>query len=55
MRIANNADKTSGSYSYLGRTYKHPQYEYGTNEAKSFLAGSHMFKLDEIEVYEKRE
>jgi BTB/POZ domain-containing protein KCTD9 len=53
--IANNANTTMDSYSFLGRTYKHPQYEYGTNEAKSFLAGSYRFQLDEIEVYEKRE
>ena len=41
------------SFSNLGWTYKHPQYAYGTNEAKSFLAGSHKFQLDEIEVYQK--
>jgi hypothetical protein len=38
---------------YLGWTYKHPQYAYGTNEAQSFLAGSFNFQLDEIEVYQK--
>jgi hypothetical protein len=53
--IANNANTTMNSVSYLGSSYKHPQYAYDTDEAKSFLAGSHMFKLDEIEVYEKRE
>jgi hypothetical protein len=37
----------------LGGTYKHPQYAQGTNEAQSFLAGSHEFQLDEIEVYQK--
>ncbi len=37
----------------LGYCYKHPQYEYGTDEAKSFLAGSRLFQLDEIEVYQK--
>ncbi len=40
-------------YSNLGCSYKHPQYAYETNEAKSFLAGSHKFQLDEIEVYQK--
>jgi hypothetical protein len=53
--IANNANTTMDSDSYLGKCYKHPQYAFGTNEAKSFLAGSHDFQLDEIEVYEKKE
>ncbi len=51
--IADNSNTTMFSYSYLGHSYKHPQYEEGTNEAKSFLAGSFYFQLDEIEVYQK--
>jgi hypothetical protein len=51
--IANNANKTWNSYSDLGRTYRHPQYEEGTIEALRFLVGSHKFQLDEIEVYQK--
>jgi hypothetical protein len=43
------------SYSNLGSSYKHPKYAQGTNEAQSFLAGSHRFRLDEIEVYQKEE
>jgi hypothetical protein len=43
------------SFSHLGDCYKHPQYLYGTNEAKSFLAGSYQYQLDEIEVYQKKE
>ncbi len=43
------------SSSDLGLTYKNPQSAYGTNEAKSFLAGSFRFQLDEFEVYEKTE
>jgi hypothetical protein len=43
------------SWSNLGSVYKHPQYAWGTNEAKSFLAGSYRFRLDEIEVYRKTE
>jgi hypothetical protein len=53
IRIANNANTTMDSYSDLGFSYSHPQYEEGTNEAQSFLAGSKYFQLDEIEVYEK--
>ena len=51
--IANNANTAMDSYSYLGTTYSHPQYLEGTNEARAFLAGSHKFQLDEIEVYKK--
>ena len=47
--------KLMASNSYLGDFYKHPQYAFGTNEAKTFLAGSYQFQLDEIEVYEKWE
>ena len=39
--------------SNLGSSYKHPQYAYGSNEAKSFLAGSEDFQVSEIEVYQK--
>jgi len=53
--IANNANTTMDSCSDLGSVYRHPQYAKGTNEAKSFLAGSYEFQLDEIEVYQKKE
>jgi len=53
--IVNNANTTMDSYSDLGCYYKHPQYEYWTNEARTFLAGSFYFQLDEIEVYQKDE
>ena len=48
-----NANANTNSYSNLGHTYKHPQYEKETNKAKSFLAGSQYFQLSEIEVYQK--
>jgi len=51
--IENNANTTIDSFSKLGFSYRHPQYEEGTNEAKTFLAGSFNFQLDEIEVYQK--
>ena len=41
------------SFSDLGGTYVHSNYAYGSAEAKSFLAGSYNFTLDEIEVYKK--
>jgi hypothetical protein len=51
--IDNNANTTWDSFSNFGACYKHPQYGHGTNEGKTFLAGSYKFQLDEIEVYEK--
>jgi hypothetical protein len=54
IRISNHANTTMYGCSNLGNIYIHPQYAYGTNEAKTFLAGSFEFQLDEIEVYEKK-
>ena len=51
--IGDNSNTTVNSCSNLCCAYKHPQYEYGTNEAETFLAGSFNFQLDEIEVYQK--
>jgi hypothetical protein len=51
--IENNSNTTMESRSNLGYSYSHHQYEYGTNEAKTFLAGSRDFQLDEIEVYQR--
>jgi hypothetical protein len=40
------------SCSNLGNTYELPAgIVYGSNEAKSYLAGSHNFKLKELEVF----
>jgi len=52
--IADNAN-TTNSCSFLGVSYKHPQYEEETSEVESFLAGSQEFQLDEIEVYQREE
>ena len=51
--IGNNANTSNGSYSRLGYSFTHPRYAYGSNEAESFLAGSHNFQVEEIEVYAK--
>ncbi len=56
IALADDANNTTmNSYTNLGWTYKHPQYTYGTNKAKTFLAASFKFQLDEIEVYQKEE
>ncbi len=51
--LADNTNTTTDSSSDLGSAYKHPQYEEGTYEATTFLAGSFNFQLDEIEVYQR--
>jgi hypothetical protein len=53
IHIANNANTTMSSSSNLGDCYSHPQYEFETDEAAYFLAGSEWFQLDEIEIYQK--
>jgi len=50
----NKPDLDLDSFSNLGETYIHSKYVYGSVEAKSFLAGSYNFLLDEIEVYHKQ-
>ena len=45
IQIYSNSNTNTNSFSDLGRTYTHPQYAYGLNEAQSFLAGSHIFQL----------
>jgi hypothetical protein len=51
--ICNDSNTSNESYSNLGHSYKHPNYAYNSNEAKSFLAGSYNFRTKEIEVYTK--
>ena len=53
LQIADNANSNEKSYSNLGGNFKHPEYEFMTTEAQSFLAGSEKFRLNEIEVYIK--
>ena len=48
IHVANKANTTMGSYSNLGRSYRHPQYAARSKEAEIFLAGSFNFQLDEI-------
>jgi len=50
--IVSNAN-TKDCSSRLGHTYKHPQYAFGSNKARTFLAGFLGFQLIEIEVYQK--
>ena len=51
--IYSNSHKNNYSYSEISHCYTHPQYASGSNEAKSFLAGSYNFSTTEIEVFTK--
>ena len=51
--VAENSNMNYRSHSNLGNGYKHPMYNYRSNNAKSFLAGSFNFKTIEIEVFMK--
>lgn len=54
MHIAGNSNVNEFSHSNLGTAYKHPLYEYGSNEARTFLAGEFSFTTNEIEVLQKQ-
>jgi hypothetical protein len=51
--VRSNSNSNNESYSMLGSSFKHPQYAFQSNEAKSFLAGSYKFQTVEIEVFMK--
>ena len=53
IHICGYSNVMNSSYSDISNIYKHPQYAKGSNEAKSFLAGSCNFQTSEIEVYTK--
>ena len=46
-----NSNVNTGSSSYLGWAYKHPSYDWGSTQAKEFMAGSYNFKTLDIEIY----
>jgi hypothetical protein len=52
--ISNHANTTMKSRSYLGDTYSNLPYAFGTNKAKTFLAGTYILQLDEIEVFQRK-
>ena len=45
IQIASYSNTNTSSCSYLGYSFKHPQYAGGTFEADTFLAGSYEFQL----------
>ncbi len=51
--IISDSNTLNKSYTDFGYAYQHPDYQRETDKAKSILAGSFKFHIDEIEVYEK--
>jgi hypothetical protein len=54
LHISDVSNTNKDSYSNLGASYSHPDYAYGSNEAKSFLAGSNKFQISDLEVFSKQ-
>jgi hypothetical protein len=53
LKISDMSNKNMKSESSLGYTYGESMFEYGSEEARTFLAGDQFFKTVEIEVYAK--
>lgn len=53
--IASGSNVNEDSFSNFGMSYKHKSYKYGTERARSIIAGSNFFRTKEIEVFEKLE
>ena len=51
IHISSDSNSNQTSYSNFGHTYKHAEYQYNTEKAKSILAGSYNFQTLEIEVF----
>jgi len=51
IHISSDSNLNQASYSNFGYTYKHADYQCGTERAKSVLAGSYNFQTLEIEVF----
>lgn len=52
IKIGNNSNLDQVSSSSISKKYIHPNFAENSEEARSFLAGSHYFTTSEIEVYE---
>ena len=53
--ISDSSNTNTNSYSNLGQTYTHPEYPLGSEKAKTILAGSHTFQVEEIEVFQMQQ
>ena len=50
--ISDSSNTNTNSCSNLGKTYIHPDYPHGSDKAKTILAGSLNFQVQEIEVFQ---
>jgi hypothetical protein len=53
--ISSDSNTNQTSYSDLGHSYQLSTHTHGTEQAKSFLAGSNNFQVSEIEVFQQTE
>jgi hypothetical protein len=51
ITIMASSNANRNSFSYFGSSYKHADYQFATEKAKTILAGSHKFQTVEIEVF----
>jgi len=51
IHIMSSSNSNRRSFSYFGNSYEHADYQFGTEKAKTILAGSHYFQTHEIEVF----
>ncbi len=51
--MADNGNVNTDNASFLSDAYKHPSWLFGSREACFFLAGTHKFQIEEIEVFQR--
>ena len=51
MNISSDSNINQSSYCNFGSSYKHSDYQFGTEKTKTILAGSYNFQTVEIEVF----
>ena len=51
MYISSDSNINQSSYCNFGSSYKHSDYQFGTEKTKTILAGSYNFQTVEIEVF----
>jgi hypothetical protein len=51
IAIASDSNVNQSSWSNFGSSYKHTDYQFSTDKAKSILAGSYTFQTLEIEIF----
>ena len=52
FHISNFSNTNRNSCSNIGKTYTHPEYPFGSHRAKTILAGTEYFQVQEIEVFQ---